>query len=77
MGLIFSDIPELEGSNTEISLANLSCLERHLEAVIEERLAHLFELSHEIVSDGEDEDIIKSIILSIKSKHFIFSGHLS
>lgn len=76
MGLIFSDIPELEGSNTEISLANLSYLEGHLEAIIEERLSHLFELSDAIVSDGEEEDIIKSIILSIKSEGKADSGNV-
>lgn len=76
MGLIFSDIPELEGSNTEICLSNLASLERQLEAVIEERLAHLCELSDAIVSDGEDEDIIKSIILSIKSDGKADSGNV-
>ena len=76
MGLIFSDIPELDGSNTEISLANLSNLERSLEAIIEGRLAHLSELSDAILLDGEDEDIVKSIILSIKSDGKADSGNV-
>ena len=67
MGLIYSDIPELEGSNTEIVLANLSELELALESVTEERLAHLIELAGAIIADGGDVDIVKSIILSIKS----------
>jgi hypothetical protein len=67
MGLIYSDIPELEGSNTEIALANLSELELSLESLTEERLAHLMELSDAIIADGGDVDIVKSIILSIKS----------
>ncbi len=76
MGLIYSDIPELEGSNTEITLANLSELEGVLEAIIEERLAHLIELSEAIISDGDEVDIIKSIILSIKSDGRADSGNV-
>ena len=45
MGLIYSDIPELQGSNTEITLSNLSYLEESLEVLIEKRLAHLAELA--------------------------------
>ncbi len=67
MGLIFSNIPELEGTNTEITLANLSSLEVSLAELFERRLAHLCELAHAIVSDGSDVDLIKSIILSIRS----------
>ncbi len=67
MGLIFSNIPELEGTNTEITLANLSSLEGTLSELFERRLAHLCELAHAIVSDGGDVDLIKSIILSIRS----------
>ena len=70
MGLIFSDIPELIGTNTEIALRNLSELENRLNLVIEERLAHIDELSHAITEDGEEIDIIKSIILSLKSESF-------
>lgn len=66
MGLIFFDIPELLGSNTEIALRNLNELEERLNLIIEERLAHIDELSHAIVTDGEETDIIKSIILSLK-----------
>ena len=76
MGLIYSDIPELEDSNTEITLANLSYLERELELVLEQRLAHLGELSAAILSDGGDIDIIKSIILSIKSEGKADSGEI-
>lgn len=76
MGLIYSDIPELEGSNTEITLSNLSELEAVLEAIIEERLAHLSELSEAILTDGGDADIIKSIILSIKSDGKADSGNV-
>ncbi len=76
MGLIYSDIPELEGSNTEIALSNLADLEASLEALTEERLAHLIELSEAIVSDGGDVDIVKSIILSIKSEGKADSGNV-
>ena len=76
MGLIYSDIPELEGSNTEISLTNLSDLERELELILEMRLAHLGELSSSILTDGGDIDIIKSIILSIKSEGKADSGEI-
>ncbi len=67
MGLIFSNIPELEGTNTEISLANLSALEDELAELLERRLAHLCELARAIVSDGGDIDLIKSIIISVRS----------
>lgn len=67
MGLINSDIPELEGTDTETVLSNLNDMEVELERLLERRIAHLFELSDAILSDGEDEDIIKSIILSIRS----------
>ncbi len=70
MGLIFTDIPELLGSDTEIALRNLSELEERLDQIIEQRLAHIDELSHAIVTDGEETDIIKSIILSLKSESF-------
>jgi hypothetical protein len=67
MGLIYSDIPELYGSDTEICLSNLKRLELELTEILEKRLAHLTELSDAIISDGEDLDVIKSILLSIKS----------
>ena len=76
MGLIYSDIPELEGSNTEISLANLSEIEGQLEGVIEKRLAHLSELADAILKDGEDADVIKSILLSIRSEGKADSGNV-
>ena len=66
MGLINSNVPELEGTDTETSLANLDRLEGELELVLERRIAHITELADAIMSDGEDEDIIKSIILSVK-----------
>ena len=67
MGLIFTDIPELYDSKTEIVLSNLSDIERNFETLVEKRLAHLSELSGAVISDGEDFDIIKSIFLSIRS----------
>ncbi len=70
MGLIFSDIPELIGTSTEIALKNLSELEERLNLIIEERLAHIDELSQAIATDGEETDIIKSIILSLKPESF-------
>ena len=76
MGLIYSDIPELEGSNTEVVLGNLSELEAELETLIEKRLAHLAELSSAIMRDGDDPDIIKSIILSIRSEGKADSGNV-
>lgn len=76
MGLIYSDIPELEGSNTEIALANLSSLELSLEELIEKRMAHLSELSDAILQDGGDPDVIKSIFLSIKSEGNADSGNI-
>ncbi len=76
MGLIFTNIPELEGSNTEIVLSNLTCLENELEVIAEKRMAHLCELAGAIVGDGEDLDIIKSIILSIRSEGLADSGNI-
>ncbi len=67
MGLIFSDIPELEGTNTEIALTNLDSLEEELSRAFEKRLSHISELSRAIINDGGDIDLIKSIILSIRS----------
>lgn len=67
MGLLFSEIPELEGTNTEIALANLSSLENELGEVFERRIAHLCELAFSIIKDGRDIDLIKSIIVSIRS----------
>lgn len=76
MGLIYSDIPELQGSNTEITLSNLSYLEESLEVLIEKRLAHLSELASAILLDGGDHDVIKSIILSIRSEGNADSGRI-
>lgn len=76
MGLIYSNIPELEGSDTEIVLSNLSDSELALEAVIEKRLANLVELAESILNDGGESDIIKSIILSIKSEGTADSGNV-
>ena len=70
MGLIYSDIPELIGSDTEISLRNLSELEERLNRIVEERIAHIDELAHAIVKEGEDADIVKSIILSLKPESY-------
>ncbi len=67
MGLIFSNIPELNGTNTEIALSNLSSIEVELGNVFERRIAHLCELAHAIINDGGDIDVIKSIIVSIRS----------
>ena len=66
MGLIFSDIPELEGTNTEIVLANLSSLENELGGIFERRIAHLCDLALSVIKDGKDIDLIRSIILSIR-----------
>lgn len=66
MGIIYSDVPELFGSDTEISLRNLSECEERLLKLIEERIAHVSELASSAVKDGEDADVIKSIILSLK-----------
>ena len=67
MSLIYSNIPELEGTDTEITLTNLSVLEGELERLLEKRIAHLSELSRAILKDGGDADLVKSIILSIRS----------
>ncbi len=67
MGLVFSNIPELEDTDTETVLSNLSQLEIELCETLEKRLAHLSELAHAIIHDGEDVEIIKSIILSVRS----------
>ena len=67
MGLIFSNIPELEGTNTEIVLSNLSSLESQLRSVFERRIAHLCELAHAIINDGGDIDLIKNIIVSVRA----------
>ncbi len=67
MGLLFSNIPELDGTNTEIVLSNLSSIEHELSDVFEKRIAHLCELAQAIINDGGDIDVIKSIIVSIRS----------
>lgn len=77
MSLIYSNIPELEGTDTEITLANLSQLESELERLFEKRIAHLCELSRAIISDGGDVDLAKSIILSIRSDGEIDSDTVS
>lgn len=77
MGLIYFDIPELQGTNTEIALSNLVLLEEELEDVMEKRLAHLSELARAILKDGGDEDIVRSIILSIKSDGTIQSKNIA
>ena len=76
MGLIYSNIPELLGSNTEVALRNLSELEERLNLIIEERLAHIDELSSAIIDDGEEIDVIKSIILSLKPDNFADSDKI-
>ncbi|MBE6684509.1 MAG: hypothetical protein E7592_02515 [Ruminococcaceae bacterium] len=76
MGLIYSNIPELEGSNTEIVLSNLTGLESDIETIIEKRLAHLSELADAILRDGDDPDIVKSILLSIISEGKADSGNI-
>ena len=77
MGIIYSDIPELSGSDTEITLQNLLELEKRLELIMEERIAHIDELSHTVVKDGEDADIIKSIILSLKPESYSDSDRIA
>ena len=67
MGLIYSDIPELEGTDTETALSNLRALEKELGETFEKRIAHLCELARAIIKDGGDIDVVKSIILSIRS----------
>ena len=67
MGLIYTDIPELEGSDTEIVLSNMAQLEAQFSRIVEKRLAHIGELSDSVINDGEDSDIIKSILLSTRS----------
>ncbi len=77
MSLIYSNIPELEGTDTEITLANLSSLEVELEGLFEKRIAHLCELARAIIKDGGDVDLVKSIILSIRSDGEIDSERVS
>lgn len=67
MGLIYSNIPELEGTDTDVVLSNLRNSEKELSEALEKRIAHLCELAKAILKDGGDPDVIKSIILSIRS----------
>ena len=67
MGLLYSDIPELEGTDTDVVLSNLRALEKELGETLEKRIAHLCELARAILKDGGDADVVKSIILSIRS----------
>ena len=67
MGLIYSTIPELEGTDTFVTLSNLLALEKELGETIEKRISHLCELADAIIKDGGDPDLVKSIILSIRS----------
>jgi len=76
MGLIYTNISALDGSNTAIALSNLYELECSLEVLIEKRLAHISELAKAIIHDGGDPDIIKSIILSIRSEGNADSGNI-
>ncbi len=76
MGLIFTNIPELEGSDTEVVLSNLSELEREFEELVEKRFAHISELACAVIADGEDFDIIKSILLSTLSDGVSEDGHI-
>lgn len=76
MGLIYSNIPELEGSDTSVVLNNLADSEYSLEVLIEKRIANLSELSEAILRDGGDADIIKSIVLSIRSESGADSGNV-
>ena len=76
MGLIFSDIPELEGSDTETVLADLAESEAGLEVLLEKRIAYLTELAYAIRRDGGDPDLIKSIVLSVKSDGNADSGNV-
>ena len=70
MGLIFSDIPELDGRDTDLVLRNLKEIEPELDRIVEKRLAHLSELSYSVINDGGDPDIVKSIVLSLKSDNY-------
>ncbi len=72
MGLIYSDIPELEGTDTETVLSNLRTLEKELGETFEKRMAHICELAQAIIKDGGDIDVVKSIILSIRSDGEIY-----
>lgn len=76
MSLIYSNIPELEGTETEIALTNLSHLEEELEHLLEKRIAHLCELARAVIKDGGDVDLVKSIILSIRSDGEIDSDRI-
>ena len=76
MGLLYSNIPELEGSDTSVVLNNLVDSEYALEVLIEKRIANLCELSEAIISDGGDADIVKSIVLSIRSESGADSGNV-
>lgn len=67
MGLIYSNIPELEGTDTDVVLSNLRNVEKELSDTLEKRIAHLCELAKAILRDGGDPDVVKSIILSIRS----------
>ncbi len=68
MKLLYSDIPELEGSKSEVVLANLGELEYRMEKLLKSRIVHLSELSRAVIVDGGDGDIIKSILLSFKGE---------
>ena len=72
MGIIYSDIPELEGTDTDIVLSNLRMLEKELGETFEKRMSHLCELARAILKDGGDIDVVKSIILSIRSDGDIY-----
>ncbi len=67
MAYLNTDIPELDGSDTAICLANLDTLGVRKSRVTESMLAMLSELSDAVIHDAEgDPDTVESILLSLQ-----------
>ena len=68
MSRINTDIPELQGYDSGISLENLHNLLHRQERLDEIRIAHLYELADAICRDCDnDKDTVESIMLSLRS----------
>ena len=68
MSRINTDIPELQGYDSGVSLENLRNLAKRQERLDEIRTAHLYELADAICRDCDsDKDTVESILLSLRS----------
>ena len=72
MPYLNTDIPELRGYDTGTVLQNLEELEMRQNLISESRIAQLDELISAILSDGEEEDTLISILLSLRDSGSVY-----